>query len=138
PWQAAQWSLYSAAPCACASLSILSAASACGGVCGRLLRNSAIAAMSESCRYCVLRNTTSAIGPSAAPRGVKPVLSSATTSAFDQSATPASALDASDGAYQFCSGISPPLSSRLSRVAPNALRGEWQGARGGRGPTRKG
>ena len=101
---------------------------ACGGVCGRLLRNTVIAAMSASLRYCVLRNTTSAIGPSAAPRGVSPVLSNAATSCDDQSATPASALEASDGAYQYCSGISPPLSSRLSRVAPKALRGEWQAA----------
>ena len=87
-----------------------------------------MAAMSASLRYWVLRNTTSAIGPRAAPRAVKPVLSSAATSCDDQSATPASALEPSDGAYQFCSGIRPPLSSRLSRVAPNALRGEWQAA----------
>ncbi len=84
--------------------------------------------MSPSFRYWVLRNTTSAIGPRAAPRGVSPVLSSAATSPLDQSATPASALEASEGAYQFCNGIRPPLSSRLSRVAPKALRGEWQAA----------
>jgi hypothetical protein len=57
---------------------------------------------------------------------VCPSLSNRTISGVVQPCTPASAGDAREGAYQFCIGIKPPLSSSLSLVAPKALRGAWQ------------
>ena len=85
-----------------------------------------MARASASVRYCVLRNTTSAMGPSTEPCGATPVLSSATTSSVAHSFTPASAAALSAGAYQFCTGISPPVKALASVVAPSALRGVWQ------------
>src|SRR5688500_10934197 len=92
---------------------------------GSDLRKTAIARRSSSERYCVLLKTTSAIGPITEARGETPVFRRSTTWATSQSATLASRGDVSDGAYQPCIGMSPPESSRFSRVAPNTLRGLW-------------
>ncbi len=42
-----------------------------------------------------------------------------------QSPSPASRLEVSDGAYQFCIGIRPPLKASDCEVPPSALIGEW-------------
>lgn len=85
-----------------------------------------MARASASVRYCVLRNTTSAMGPSTEPCGARPVLSGATKSSVFHSLTPASVRRIDAGAYQFCTGIKPPVKALASDVAPSALRGVWQ------------
>ena len=74
----------------------------------------------------MLRNTTSAIGPSADPRADTPVFRRSTTCCVSQSATLASAGSASDGAYHLSIGLTPPLISSDPLVAPNTLRPPWQ------------
>lgn len=94
-----------------------------------------MAPRSASFRYWVLRNTTSAMGPVTDPRGATPVRSSATTSSCGQPATRlGGGVEA--GAYQFCTGMSPPRNACDSLVAPKALRGLWQAAQWPRPCTR--
>ena len=52
------------------------------------------------------------------------------------SPTPASLFEVSDGAYQFCIGISPPDRSIISLLAPSTLRAVWQAAQWPRPRTR--
>ena len=87
-----------------------------------------MARASASLRYCVLRNTTSAMGPMTEACGATPVLSKATTSACGQRCTPAWAASVSAGASQFCTGISPPAKACPCCSAPKLLRGVWQAA----------
>ena len=112
------------------------AADALCSCCGSACRYTAMARASASLRYCVLRNTTSAMGPSTEPCGATPVFSKATTSSVAHSFTPASCAALSAGAYQFCTGISPPVNALASLVAPSALRGVWQAVQWPRPLTR--
>src|SRR3989344_2940723 len=123
PWHWAQCCSYTLLPRAMALAG--GAATVAGTLrscCGRPCRYTAIARASASLRYCVLRNTTSAMGPSTDPCGATPVFSKAITSSVFHSLTPASCAALSAGAYQFCTGISPPVKALASVVAPNALR----------------
>src|SRR6201985_225974 len=81
--------------------------------------------ISSSVRYCRLLWTTSAIGPNTAPRCDTPVFSRALMSLMSQSPRPASLLDVSDGAYQFCSGIKPPAKADELTGPPIALIEVW-------------
>ena len=85
--------------------------------------------------YWVLCNTTSAMGPSTEARGATPVCKSVTTSPTGQSASPASFLALSEGAYQFCIGIRPPARSS-GLLPPSASRAEWQAEQWPRPRTR--
>src|ERR1700761_4029915 len=75
--------------------------------------------------YCMPLWTTSAIGPTAAPRCEVPFFSRALMSLMSQSPRPASLLDVSDGAYQFCSGIKPPAKADELTGPPIALIDVW-------------
>ena len=84
-----------------------------------------MAVKSASLQCCVLPSTTPAMGPITDAFAVTPTFKSAVMSLIAQSPSPASTLDTSDGAYQFCSGMSPPARSGPA-VAPRALRAAWQ------------
>ena len=84
----------------------------------------------------MLPPTTSPIGPATAPRAETPLRSSATMCGVSQPATLASSAEVSEGAYQFCTGISPPARSSVLEVAPSALRLAWQALQWPRPSTR--
>ena len=96
------------------------------GTSSMVFKKAAIARRSGSVKYWVLPSTTSAIGPATDACGDTPLCSSATTSSVGHCRTPASCASVSAGAYQFCTGISPPASPRPLAVAPKALRAPWQ------------